>query len=117
MKVYTQKYKQFIPADMETVWDFFSSPSNLSKITPIEMNFKIQHITGEPRMYAGQLISYKVSPFPFMRIRWTTEIKAVKDHRHFIDEQKFGPFAMRLAMPSHLAFLGDWPILFWLKTK
>jgi ligand-binding SRPBCC domain-containing protein len=94
MKVYTQKYKQFIHADIDTVWDFFSNPSNLGKITPAEMNFKTLYITGGETMYAGQLMSYKVSPFPFMRIRWTTEIKVAKYQQHFIDEQKFGPFAM-----------------------
>jgi ligand-binding SRPBCC domain-containing protein len=94
MKVYSAKYKQFVPSDIETVWDFFSSPDNLSKITPPEMNFEILQITGGERMYPGQLISYKVSPFPWMRVKWTTEIKVVASEQYFIDEQKIGPFAL-----------------------
>ena len=94
MKIYSQKYIQTIPAELNTVWDFFSSPANLSKITPAKMNFRILHITGGEKMYDGQLISYKVSPFPFIRTRWTTEIKSVQQHKHFIDEQKFGPFSL-----------------------
>lgn len=45
-------------------------------------------------MYSGQLISYKLSPFPFLRVRWTSEIKNVVPRQYFVDEQKFGPFAM-----------------------
>jgi ligand-binding SRPBCC domain-containing protein len=94
MKVYTLKRTQFIKADLDTVWDFFSTPANLGKITPAHMNFLTLHLSSGAKMYAGQLISYKVSPFPFVRVRWTTEIKQVVDKHHFIDEQKLGPFAL-----------------------
>jgi ligand-binding SRPBCC domain-containing protein len=94
MKVYHVKHTQFIPADLATVWEFFSTPANLGKITPTRMNFVTLNITGGPKMYAGQLISYKVSPFPFMRVRWTTEIKNVSFQKYFADEQKLGPFVL-----------------------
>jgi ligand-binding SRPBCC domain-containing protein len=94
MKVYTLKQKQFIKADLATVWEFFSTPANLSKITPAHMGFITLHMSGGDKMYAGQLISYKVSPFPFVRLRWTTEIKNVVDKKYFTDEQKLGPFAL-----------------------
>lgn len=94
MKVYSVKYKQFIPSDLGTVWQFFSVPLNLSQITPTEMKFKVLHKTGGDQMYSGQLISYRVSPFPLLRLRWTTEIKAVTYQEYFIDDQKFGPFAL-----------------------
>lgn len=94
MKIYTLKQKQFIKADLPSVWDFFSTPANLSQITPAHMNFVTLHISGGDKMYTGQLISYKVSPFPLIRLRWTTEIKNVVDKKYFIDEQKLGPFAL-----------------------
>ena len=94
MKVYQFKQSQFIPADLTTVWDFFSSPKNLKAITPPEMNFEVLEITGGEKMYAGQMISYKVSPLPFVRVRWVTEIKNVEYKRYFTDEQKVGPFAL-----------------------
>ena len=94
MKVYTLTQSQFIKADLNTVWEFFSTPANLGKITPAHMNFVTLHISGGEKMYAGQLISYKVSPFPFLRVRWTTEIKNVVDKKYFTDEQKLGPFAL-----------------------
>jgi ligand-binding SRPBCC domain-containing protein len=94
MKVYQFKQVQFIPASLNTVWDFFSTPENLHHITPPEMNFKTLLQTGGTSMYSGQLISYKLSPFPFLRVRWTSEIKNVIPLHYFVDEQKFGPFAM-----------------------
>lgn len=94
MKIYQIKQTQFIPADMTTVWNFFSTPSNLNKITPSNMSFVTIHITGSEKMYASQLISYKVSPFPFLRLSWTTEIKHVHERKYFVDEQKFGPFKL-----------------------
>jgi ligand-binding SRPBCC domain-containing protein len=94
MKVYSLKKTQFIKTDLTTVWDFFSTPVNLGKITPAHMNFVTLHITRGDKMYPGQLISYKVSPLPFIRLRWTTEIKQVVDKKYFIDEQKLGPFAL-----------------------
>jgi ligand-binding SRPBCC domain-containing protein len=94
MKIYQFKQSQFVPADLDTVWDFFSSPRNLNKITPPEMNFEILEIIGGEKMYAGQLIFYKVSPFPFSRLHWVSKIKSVDHKKCFVDEQKIGPFAL-----------------------
>jgi ligand-binding SRPBCC domain-containing protein len=93
MKIYKFRQSQFIPADLNTVWDFFSSPKNLHAITPAEMNFEILQISGQ-KMYTGQLISYKVSPFPYVRVRWISEIVNVENKKHFTDDQKVGPFAL-----------------------
>jgi len=94
MKVYQFKHSQFIPADLNTVWDFFSSPKNLNAITPPNMNFEIIEITNGEKMYDGQMISYKVTPLPFMRVTWVTEIMNVEPKKHFTDDQKKGPFAI-----------------------
>ena len=91
MKLYTFKTTQFIPADLQTCWDFFSSPGNLQKITPPSMGFLITS-EPEPAMYAGQIISYKVKPLAGIAITWVTEITQVKEKSFFIDEQRFGPY-------------------------
>lgn len=44
-------------------------------------------------MYAGQIINYKVSPFPGIKMRWTTEITHVEEGVYFVDEQRFGPYS------------------------
>jgi len=91
-KVYTLKTEQELPITLKRSWDFFSSPKNLFKITPEHMNFKI--LTDFKKMYEGQIIKYKVSPFPFFRVGWTTKITYVEEPFSFIDTQVSGPFRL-----------------------
>lgn len=93
MKVYKKETVQHINASIEECWTFFSSPRNLQKITPETMGFQITDFDGK-NMYAGQIIQYKVSPLAGLKLRWTTEITFVKDKEYFIDEQRFGPYAL-----------------------
>jgi ligand-binding SRPBCC domain-containing protein len=88
------KQTQIINADIDTVWRFFSSPRNLNKITPPDMNFELTDLGGSEDMSKGQLIKYNVSPFPFLRVKWITEITDVDAKRFFADNQKKGPFTM-----------------------
>ena len=94
MKIHTVKYEQFVPVDLATAWDFFSSPKNLAKITPQHMGFQITNKYEVGKMYPGMLITYKVSPLLGIKLDWCTEITHVKDHVYFVDEQRFGPYAM-----------------------
>jgi ligand-binding SRPBCC domain-containing protein len=45
-------------------------------------------------MYAGQIIEYTVSPVLGIPLYWMTEITHVQEGRHFIDEQRFGPYQL-----------------------
>ncbi|NNC84702.1 MAG: SRPBCC family protein, partial [Bacteroidia bacterium] len=67
------------------------SPGNLNKITPDDLEFKI---LSEPvkRMYAGQIIRYKIKPLLNIPMTWVTEITQVESKQFFIDEQRFGPY-------------------------
>lgn len=94
MAVYTIEREQLIPADIETVWKFFSNPVNLGKITPPSMKFKQTSASEGDKIYAGQLIRYRVSPLSGIRIGWLTEITQMQEHRSFIDEQRRGPFSL-----------------------
>lgn len=94
MKIYTLKRTQFLPILLSEAWDFFSTPKNLSKITPEHMGFQILYISGGEKAYAGQIIRYKVSVLPGVKLHWVTEITQVKEPHHFIDEQRFGPYAL-----------------------
>lgn len=94
MAVHSIKTVQKIPISLEQAWDFFSSPANLQAITPAKMGFKtISKHHGE-KMYAGQIIEYKVNPLLGIPIYWMTEITYVEDKKYFIDEQRFGPYDM-----------------------
>jgi ligand-binding SRPBCC domain-containing protein len=95
MKTYLLKTQQAIPISFAEAWDFFSSPLNLAKITPKEMNFVItSDYTPDTKMYEGMLITYKISPLLGIKMDWMTEITHVKDGEYFIDEQRFGPYAL-----------------------
>ena len=94
MKIYNLTREQFLPITLQEAWDFFSSPTNLAKITPAHMKFKILYISGGNKAYAGQIIRYKINVLPFLPMHWVTAITQVKEPLHFIDEQRFGPYAL-----------------------
>lgn len=94
MKPFILNRKQFLPIPLKTAWDFFSSPKNLSAITPAKMNFRILSMTGGERMHAGQIITYKVNVLPLVRVGWVTEITNVREPFEFTDEQKSGPYKL-----------------------
>ena len=94
MRIYNLTQKQFLPISIAEAWAFFSTPKNLAKITPEHMGFKILYISGGDKAYAGQLIRYHVSVLPGIKMHWVTEITQVKEPLHFIDEQRFGPYAL-----------------------
>lgn len=90
----TQLYfEQKINTDINKLWNFISSPKNLSKITPDYMDFKIlSEIPNE--MYEGLIISYTVRPILGIKLNWVTEITHIKNNKYFIDEQRQGPYKM-----------------------
>ncbi len=90
-----QLYKeQKIPADINHIWDFISSPGNLQKITPDYMGFQITSRLLSGKMYPGMMISYKVSPIGGIKMTWVTEITHVKENDYFVDEQRIGPYKL-----------------------
>jgi ligand-binding SRPBCC domain-containing protein len=95
VKTYLLRAEQAIPVSLSEAWDFFSSPLNLEKITPKDMNFVVtSNYNGDIKMYPGMLITYKVSPIFGIKMNWMTEITHVKEGEYFVDEQRFGPYAL-----------------------
>ena len=94
MSVHSFKIIQNIPISIPRAWDFFSDPANLQMITPADTGFHI--ITKFPagKMYAGQIIEYKLSPVFNIPVYWMTEITHVVENVYFIDEQRFGPYSL-----------------------
>ena len=86
--------KQHLKTDLNTIWDFVSSPRNLKEITPDYMLFQITSKELKEKMYPGMIISYKVSPVLNLKMNWVTEITQVKEKQFFIDEQRLGPYKM-----------------------
>ena len=95
MQFYSIKNKQHLPISLTEAWAFFSSPNNLQKITPANMNFTVtsDKKDGET-MYVGQIISYTLKPLLGIKVKWMTEITYVKEGHYFVDEQRFGPYKL-----------------------
>ena len=89
--MYQLKRTQFVKTDLETCWNFFSSPKNLKVITPDYMGFDVL-IDLPEKMYEGLMIEYTVRPLLGLPMKWITEIKYVHDHKYFVDEQRKGPY-------------------------
>jgi len=93
MKIYQHKTSQKLNISKNNAWDFFSNPSNLSKITPIWLKFEVKTKLPE-KMYAGMIITYFVRPMLNIPKIWVTEITQVDEPNFFVDEQRFGPYKM-----------------------
>ena len=62
MSVFRIQDEIIIKAPLAEVWDFFSNPMNLQKITPNDMQFKHVYAPDAKYVYPGMLLTYKVSP-------------------------------------------------------
>ena len=93
MKIYRFHKKQNLPITKAQAWDFLSDPKNLKTITPEYMGFNILSGADRP-MFAGQIIQYIVTPILGIKTKWVTEITHVKEGEYFVDEQRFGPYAL-----------------------
>ena len=93
MKIYKLETSVILDIDLDTAWNFFSDPGNLSRITPPSMGFEITEQDGQ-EMYPGMIIAYRVRPFGGIPVPWVTEITHVKQPHFFVDEQRFGPYRL-----------------------
>lgn len=84
--------EQQLNCTIETAWTFFSSPHNLSEITPESMNFVVLSDIQDKPIFKGMEIDYKVSPLLGIPMRWKTIISQVKEYKSFTDFQKEGPY-------------------------
>ncbi len=86
------KTVQFLPIDNKKAWDFFSSPKNLSVITPPELDFQILTQLNDQAIFEGMKIDYTVKPLLGITIAWQTEICKVRNQEYFTDKQTKGPY-------------------------
>jgi ligand-binding SRPBCC domain-containing protein len=94
MKTYTLQREQLLPISIDEAWAFFSTPANLSEITPPEMQFEIlSDVLGKP-IFNGMRINYFVRPLLNIKMKWTTEITGVDAPHMFTDRQERGPYSL-----------------------
>ena len=85
---------QQLHCDLETAWEFFSSPYNLSRITPEYMGFEVTSALENKTMYPGMEIAYKVTPILGIPLKWVTRITEVEPYKSFTDFQEKGPYKL-----------------------
>ena len=83
---------QQLNCDLAIAWKFFSSPHNLSKITPKAMNFVVKSEITTDEIFEGMEIAYTVSPVLSIPMKWITIITKVDFQKSFTDFQKKGPY-------------------------
>ncbi|UTR09914.1 hypothetical protein MM300_18815 [Evansella sp. LMS18] len=88
------EYKTVIKKDRRLVWDFFSDPANLQKITSFPRVQVIRDSEQEER------IKIKLNFFLF-RITWYAVITEKRDQDYFIDEGDNLPFPLRHWKHTH----------------
>lgn len=91
--IYILNTQQTINATIDEVWNYFSNPDNLNNLTPSDLKFEIT----TPKCtstYLGQIIAYKIQLLPQIKTSWITEITHLIPKKMFVDEQRFGPYAM-----------------------
>jgi ligand-binding SRPBCC domain-containing protein len=89
-KAYRFEQSQFIPRAREEVFTFIAEASNLERITPAFLHFRI--LTPRPiSMEPGTLIDYQLRLYgvPF---RWRTRIESFEPASSFTDLQLSGPY-------------------------
>ena len=91
--MYTLKRSVVVPTTLEEAWDFIRRPQNLNLITPDDMDFQIVSEVPE-EMYNGLIIKYIVKIPLLGSQEWLSEIKHVRDHHSFVDEQRIGPYKL-----------------------
>jgi ligand-binding SRPBCC domain-containing protein len=85
--------EQFVPGDPARIWAFFATPRNLDQLTSPHLRFRLVGAVAA-RMYAGQMIEYRVGLVPGLWSRWVTEITHVREGEYFVDEQRLGPYRL-----------------------
>jgi ligand-binding SRPBCC domain-containing protein len=94
MSVHVFTSVQRLPVSLDEAWSFFSHPRNLATMTPDYLNLKFTNELYGDAMYPGQVITYRVKPLLGIPLFWLTEITHVQEGKFFVDEQRFGPYAL-----------------------
>jgi ligand-binding SRPBCC domain-containing protein len=78
-----------LPAPLSRVFDFFSRPANLVKISPPELHFQL--LSGPEQLHLGARIALQGRRWGLSQ-RLVSEVTVWEPEQRFVDEQREGPF-------------------------
>jgi len=79
-----------IAAPRRTVFEFFSDPRNLARITPRALGFEIVDAP-DRRLREGDRIRYRIRLLG-ISLPWVSRITEWRENTGFVDEQERGPY-------------------------
>ena len=91
MTVHRLSAEQIVARPRAEVFDFFSRPENLRRITPPGMRFAM--VSTDREMRAGLRLAYTLRPLPLVPSRWVSAITRYDPPNEFVDVQERGPYA------------------------
>lgn len=92
MKAYWLKKTIWLPQPRAKVYEFFSNPGNLDRLTPAWLNFAIL-TPASSKMKQGSLLDYRLR-IRGIPIRWQSEIAVWEPPHRFVDRQTIGPYSL-----------------------
>ena len=92
MKTYRLETKLWLPQPRAKIFEFFSDPRNLDRLTPTWLKFEIlsPHSTV---IGTGTLLDYRLR-LRGLPIRWQSEISIWEPPERFVDRQVRGPYKL-----------------------
>lgn len=91
MRTHTLFQQQLVRTPVAQVFEFFSRPENLERLTPPDLGFQI--LTPSPiAMKEGAVIDYTIK-LAGVPLRWTTLITLYEPPNRFVDLQLRGPYS------------------------
>ncbi len=92
MKTFWLRKTIWLPQSRATVFEFFSNPGNLDRLTPPWLNFAIL-TPAMKQITPGALLDYKLR-IRGIPIRWQSEIAVWEPPHRFVDRQIKGPYSL-----------------------
>lgn len=84
------KTKQWVPAKIEQVWEFFTKAENLEKLTPPFLNLQMKK-SASKEIELNSVLDYQLT-IHGIRCQWSSEIQEWQPQKTFADHQLKGPY-------------------------
>ncbi|MBM4263405.1 MAG: SRPBCC family protein [Deltaproteobacteria bacterium] len=92
MKTFSLKRSLWLPQPREKIFNFFSNPHNLDRVTPPWLRFKVLS-PPSTTIQTGTLLDYRLR-LRGIPIFWQSEISLWQPPLRFVDRQTRGPYSL-----------------------